>query len=129
MRSSAPAGIGWFGRSLTAACLALSLVAPQRVATAAEGPRGLEYSCRLVATELGREITLTFRLRTNSAGDAWRVRLFHDDELIFSKLRITNADGNLKVVRVEPNLAGTDTFEGRARHLGTGAVCKVESRI
>jgi hypothetical protein len=57
------------------------------------------------------------------------VRLFHDDELIFSKLRITNADGNLKVVRVEPNLAGTDTFEGRARHLGTGAVCKVESRI
>jgi len=129
MSVAALAGIGWFGRALVVACLAVSTAAPQGSAIGGEMPRGLEYSCRLVATKLGKEITVTFRLRTNSAGDAWRVRLFHDDEPVFSKLRLTNAEGNVKVVRVEPDLAGVDTFVGRARHLETVTVCKVESRI
>jgi hypothetical protein len=129
MSSARPARIGGLCRALTVACLAVSIVASPGAATGAEAPHGPEYSCRLVVTKLGREITLTFRLRTDSAGDAWRVRLFHDDELIFSKLRVTNAEGDLKVVRVAPNLAGIDAFEGRARHLESGTICEVESRI
>jgi hypothetical protein len=129
MSKAMPACIGWFGRSLIVACLALSSVAPQGAATAAERPQGLEYRCRLVADKLGKEITLTFRLRTDSARDAWRVRLFHDDELVFSKMRVTNAEGDLKVVRIEPNLAGIDAFGGRSRHIETGEICEVELRI
>ena len=116
-------------RGLALACLVASMLVPHGVASGVDRPGGLGYSCRLVATKLGEEITLTFRLRTDGAGDAWRVRLFHDDELVFSKRRVTNAEGNLKVVRIEPNLAGVDAFEGRARHLETGEVCRVETSI
>ena len=129
MRALTPFRSGRLRRALAMASLVASMAVPQGSATGAESPRGLEYRCRLVATKLGKEITLTFRLRTDGAGDGWRVRLFHDDELIFSKLRVTNAEGNLKVVRVEPNLAGIDAFVGRARHVETGAICEVESRI
>ena len=129
MSTSTRAGIGSFGRSLIVACLAFSSVAPQGAATAAERPQGLEYRCRLIANKLGKEITLTFRLRTDSARDVWRVRLFHDAKLVFSKMRVTNAEGDLKVVRIEPNLAGIDAFEGRSRHIETGEICEVELRI
>ncbi len=126
---SAPGGVG-ARRGLTVACLVASMLAPHGVASGADGgARGLEYRCRLVATKLGKEITLTFRLRTDGARDTWRVRLFHDDDLVFSKLRVTNAEGNLKVVRIEPNRAGVDAFEGRARHLETGEVCGLETSI
>ena len=130
MTVETPTRIGGLRRAVAVACLAVSIVAaPHGAATGAEGPHGLEYRCRLIATKLGKEITLAFRLRTDGAGDSWRVRLLHDDELIFSKLRVTNAEGNLKVVRVERNFAGIDTFEGRARHRKTGMICAVESRI
>ena len=129
MRTPGAPGVGAVGRRLALACLVASMLAPSGLASSAERPGGLEYSCRLVATKLGEEITLTFRLRTDGAGDAWRVRLFHDDELVFSKRRVTNVEGNLKVVRIEPNLAGVDAFEGRARHLETGEVCRVETSI
>jgi hypothetical protein len=117
------------GRALAVVCLASAMLAPTGAVAGASGPRGLDYSCRLGATKLGAEITLTFRLRTDRAGDTWRVRLFHDDELVFSKIRVTNPEGNLKVVRAEPNLPGVDEFMGRARHTETGAVCVVETRI
>ena len=129
MTVETPTRIGGLRRALAVACLAVSIVAPQGGATGAEVPHGLEYRCRLVATKLGKEITLSFRLRTDSARDVWRVRLFHDDELIFSKLRVTNAEGDLRVVRIEPNLDGIDAFEGRARHIEKGRICEVELRI
>jgi hypothetical protein len=129
MRALTPNRNGSLRRALALTCLFASIAVPQGAATAAEAPRGLEYKCRLVATKLGKEITLTFRLRTDGVADGWRVRLFHDDDLIFSKLRVTNAEGNLKVVRVEPDLAGVDAFVGRARHVETGMICEVESRI
>jgi hypothetical protein len=128
MSVGASGRIGGFGRALVVACLAVSVV-PQDAAAGAEVPHGLQYRCRLVATKLGKEITLSFRLRSDGARDAWRVRLFHEDELIFSKLRVTNTEGNLKVVRIEPNLAGRDTFVGRSRHIETGEICEVELRI
>jgi hypothetical protein len=44
-------------------------------------------------------------------------------------VRTTNAQGNLKVVRVVPNLPGRDDLATRARHLESGTVCRVASRI
>jgi hypothetical protein len=122
-------GAGKVRRALTLAWLVASIATPAGAAARVDGPHGLRYACRLAAVKLGGEITLAFRLRTDGSGDEWRVRLFHDDELVFSKRRVTNAEGNLKVVRVEPNLPGIDVFDARARHLDTGAVCEVETRI
>lgn len=89
----------------------------------------LDYRCRLGATRLGEQITVTYRLRTNQPHDDWRVRLFHEGERIFSRVRTTNAAGRIKVVRVVPNLAGPDDLSARSRHLETGRICKVSSRI
>ncbi len=112
---------------LVAAMAAGSVTGP--ATASADGPRGLDYQCRLVATKLGEEIAVTFRLQTNHARDRWRVRLYHEDELIFSKVRTTNAQGNLRVVRIEPNLPGRDDLATRARHLESGTTCEVETRI
>ncbi|MGZ8602390.1 MAG: hypothetical protein ACXWXN_07735 [Actinomycetota bacterium] len=112
---------------LVAAMAAGSLIGP--ATASADGPRGLDYQCRLVATKLGEEIAVTFRLQTNLAHDRWRVRLYHEDELTFSKVRTTNAQGNLRVVRIEPNLPGRDDLAARARHLESGTTCEVETRI
>jgi hypothetical protein len=105
----------------------ISLVGPGGLSASAQ--RGLDYECRLAATKLGDEIAVTLRLLTDQARDDWRIRLYHEDELIFSKVRITNARGNLKVVRVVPNLPGRDDLASRARHLESGTICEVESRI
>jgi hypothetical protein len=99
--------------------------APTATATA----HRLVYRCRLIATKLGEEITVTYRLRTDRARDEWRVRLYHEGDLIYSKVRSTNADGNLKVVRVVENMPARDDLVGRARHLGTDRICEVASRI
>ena len=119
-------------RWLMSLALVVALAALGSSAAAASrtvGARGLDYRCRLVATRLGDEITLMLRLRTNQARDAWRIRMYHEQELIFSKIRMTNALGNLKVVRHEPNLPGRDDLLARARHLDSGTVCEVASRI
>ena len=130
MRMSSIRGVGGVRRGVALACLVGSLfVAHGNGSGAAGEPRGLEYNCRLVAAKLGEEITLTFRLRTDGARDTWRIRLFHEGELVFSKPRLTNAEGNVKVVRIEPNLAGIDDFGARARHLETGELCRVETSI
>ena len=107
---------------------ALMAAGPIGAVTAA-GPLGLVYRCRSVVTKLGDEITVSFRIRTNRARDDWRVRLFHEGDLVFSRIRTTNADGNLKVVRVVPNLRARDDFVARGRRLETGTICEVESRI
>ncbi len=105
----------------------ISLVGPGGLS--ASDQRGLDYECRLTATKLGDEIAVTLRLLTDQARDDWRMRLYHEEELIFSKVRTTNAQGNLKVVRVVPNLPGRDDLASRARHLESGTICEVESRI
>jgi hypothetical protein len=117
-------------RRMIALLLALattSLVAHAGASPSAE--RGLDYECRRVATKVGEEIAVTLRLLTDQARDDWRVRLFHEGEPIFSKVRTTNAQGNLKVVRVVQNMPGRDDLAARTRHLDTGTTCKVESRI
>ena len=118
-------------RAATTITLSLLLVAPASTpAAAAEaGPHGIEYRCQLVTTKLGDEITVTLRLRTDGARDDWRVRLFHEGERVYSGVRRTNPDGDLKVVRVEPNMPKRDHFAARARHLAKGTLCTVRSRI
>lgn len=108
---------------------AIVLPAGPSSANEPDGGRGLDFRCRLIATKLGEEITVTFRLRTNQPRDDWRVRLFHEGERFFSKVRTTNAVGRLRVVRVVPNLAGRDDLAAVARHLETGRTCKVATRI
>jgi len=110
---------------LAAAMATISLVG----GPSASAKRGLDYECRLAATKLGEEIAVTLRLLTDQARDDWRVRLYHEEELIFSKVRTTNAQGDLKVVAVVPNLPGRDDLASRARHLESGTICEVESRI
>jgi len=106
----------------------LSMSIPQ--AGAAAGPaRGLIFGCRLVSIDRGDEITLRFRLRTDEPAGAWRVRMFHEGERIVSKVRRTRPTGDLKVRRVVPDLPGRDDVIGRARHVATGAVCEVASRV
>jgi hypothetical protein len=112
---------------LAVAMATLPLVGPGGLSASAQ--RGLDYECRLAATKIGEEIAVTLRLLTDQARDDWRVRLYHEEEVIFSKVRTTNAQGNLKVVRVVPNLPGRDDLATRARHLESGTVCQVASRI
>jgi hypothetical protein len=128
-------------RAAALAALAFALCLPAGTAHPLEGPStgaappsvseagGFAYRCRLVATKLGDEITLTLRLRTERPNRTWRVRLFHDGELVSSSRRRANERGYLKVSRTVPNLPGRDEVGGRARHLATGTVCAVRSRI
>lgn len=96
---------------------------------AAEHPRGLVYRCRLVATDRGDEITLSLRLRTNEPHGRWRIRMFHERERIVHKGRRTDADGDLRVSRIIADEPRRHDVIGRARHLVTGAVCEVRSRV
>ena len=126
-RREGQAGRRWMRTSVLAAALAATSSVGS-VGASASAERGLTYECRLVATKLGEEISVALRLVTNQARDDWRVRLYHEGERIFSKVR-TNAQGNLKVVRIVPNLARRDELSAWSRHLESGAVCKVDSRI
>jgi hypothetical protein len=111
------------------ASVAVIIGSSAAVEAASVRPPELTYRCRLIASDLGEEIGMNLRLRTDGARDGWRIKLFHEGERVFSKIRRTNARGDLKVVRVEPNLPGRDELSARARHLRSGTVCAVESRI
>jgi len=91
--------------------------------------RVLSYRCELIATKLGEQITLALRLRTNAPRRYWRIRMFHQGERVLLKTRRTNEFGRLTVVRVVPNLRGRDQVAARARHVASGKVCRVQTRI
>ena len=121
----------WAGVAAATLVASLLAIAPLTVMAPARpvGEPRLSFRCRLVATKLAEEITVTIRLRTNKPRDEWRVRLFHNDERVYAKTRRTNAAGRLKVVRVVPNLAGRDELSTKLRNLETGRLCRVTSRI
>lgn len=114
---------------VTAACLWGLLMPGTPVEAADEQPRGLIYRCRLVATDRGDDITLSFRLRTNEPRGDWRIRIFHEREPILLKVRHTDAGGDLKVRRTVLDAPRRHEVIARARHLATGAVCKIVSRV
>jgi hypothetical protein len=71
------------------------------------------------------QIEVEFEVDQNVVGDVWRVRILHDDELVFRGRRTTKApSGSFEVRIVEPNHAGTDRFVARARNLSTDEVCR-----
>ena len=107
----------------------LSVALSSGAAAVPGGRLGLRYRCQLEATKLADEITVTIRLRTDRSGDEWRIRLLHEGSPIFRTVRRTNDEGDLKVVRVVPNMPGRDDLETRARHLETGELCRVVALV
>ena len=116
-------------RAVLIVVLAASM-SPIRSSYAVESTgRVLSYRCELIATKLGDRITLALRLRTNAPRRYWRIRMFHQGERVLLKTRRTNDLGRLTVVHVVPNLKGRDEVAARARHVATGKVCRVGTKI
>jgi hypothetical protein len=69
-------------------------------------------------------IEVEFQVDSNKAGQTWRVKLFHDGTLFFTRLRATKApSGSFEVRRMTGNAAGADTIKGRARNIKSGQLC------
>ncbi|GBC86156.1 hypothetical protein HRbin12_00141 [bacterium HR12] len=77
-----------------------------------------------LSPEDGR-IEVEFEVDQNVVGDAWRVRILHDGELVFRGRRTTEApSGSFEVRILEPNHGGVDRFVGRARNPSTDEACR-----
>ena len=69
-------------------------------------------------------IEVEFQVDTNRVGQAWRVRIRHNDVLIFVGKRVTKApSGAFTVRRLTNNRAGTDSFRAGARAVVSGQTC------
>jgi hypothetical protein len=76
-----------------------------------------------LSPENGR-IEVEFEVDQNVVGDVWRIRIRHDEDLVFRERRTTRgASGSFEVRIVEPNNVGTDAFRARARNVSTDEVC------
>jgi len=70
-------------------------------------------------------IEVEFEVDQNVAGDTWRVRIRHGDQVAFRGRETTaGASGSFEVRIVEDDLAGADTFRAKARNLSTDEVCR-----
>ncbi|GIU97518.1 MAG: hypothetical protein KatS3mg013_1321 [Actinomycetota bacterium] len=111
--------------------LALSAVTAAPLAQAKDGDVIRRGSCSGASTwklKLSPEdgkIEVEFEVDQNVVGDVWRVKIFHDGELVFRGKRTTKApSGSFEVRIVEPNRAGPDDFVAKARNLSTDEVCR-----
>ena len=69
-------------------------------------------------------IEVEYEVDQNRTGDAWRVRIRHDGDLVFAGTRTTHgASGSFTVRILQRNRNGDDVFRGRAVNLRTGEVC------
>ena len=112
------------------AALALVLVAPAQIASAGDRDVIREGSCdgrsdwKLKISPEDGGLEVEFEVDQNVNGDRWRVRIRHDGDLVFNRIRTTRApSGSFEVRIVENNGPGSDVFRGRARNLSTGEVC------
>jgi hypothetical protein len=120
-------------RSIIAAVLALGIVGAVAPGTAFAGDPEVkkEGSCSGNSEwklEVRLEDNNTFRVRWEAdsgiAGQQWRLTLRQNGAVISSIVRTTNVDGEAQLNRSGlTNPAGTDTFSGFARNLGTGETC------
>jgi hypothetical protein len=79
---------------------------------------------KLKLSEENGRIEVEYEVDQNRVGDAWRVRIRHDDVLVFTRTRKTRApSGSFEVRILQRNRAGDDVFRGRAVNLRTGEVC------
>jgi hypothetical protein len=112
--------------ALLSAAVAVALLVPaSALATTRHEPRGSGVRCRIRATKQSGGITVTFWLNTSIPHRGWRVRIWDDDTLIFSKDRTTNAAGNIRVEKATPDQPGLDGFVAKARDVNSGALCTV----
>ena len=69
-------------------------------------------------------IEVQFEVDQNVNGQAWRVRIRHDGDLVFNRMRTTKApSGSFEVRILQANRAGDDAFTARAVNAATGETC------
>jgi hypothetical protein len=79
---------------------------------------------KLKLSEENGRIEVEYEVDQNRVGDSWRVRIRHDDVLVFTRTRTTRApSGSFEVRILQRDRAGDDVFRGRAVNLRTGEVC------
>ena len=79
---------------------------------------------KLKLSEENGRIEVEYEVDQNRVGDSWRVRIRHDDGLVFTGTRTTKApSGSFEVRILQRDRAGDDVFRGRAVNLRTGEVC------
>jgi hypothetical protein len=79
---------------------------------------------KLKLSEENGRIEVEYEVDQNRVGDAWRVRIRHDGDLVFAGTRRTRGpSGSFEVRLVQRNRAGSDLFTGRAVNARTGEVC------
>src|SRR5436190_19797582 len=98
-----------------AGLLAVAMLGPVDAAWAGGGDIVKSGSCSGSATwklklspENGK-IEVEFEVDSNRAGQTWRVKLFHDGDRFFNRLRTTKApSGSFEVRKITGNRAGDD---------------------
>jgi hypothetical protein len=79
---------------------------------------------KLKLSEENGRIEVEYEVDQNRVGDSWRVRIRHDDVLVFTRTRTTRApSGSFEVRILQRDRAGDDVFRDRAVNLRTGEVC------
>ena len=79
---------------------------------------------KLKLSEENGRIEVEYEVDQNRVGDTWRVRMRHNDDLVFAGKKTTKApSGSFQVRILQRNRAGDDVFRGRAVNLRTGEVC------
>jgi hypothetical protein len=79
---------------------------------------------KLKLSEENGRIEVEYEVDQNRVGDSWRVRIRHDDVLVFTRTRTTRApSGSFEVRILQRDRAGDDVFRGRAVNHRTGEVC------
>ena len=69
-------------------------------------------------------IEVQFEVDQNVNGQAWRVRIRHDGDLVFNRMRTTKApSGSFEVRILQANRVGDDVFTARAVNAATGETC------
>jgi uncharacterized protein YfaP (DUF2135 family) len=125
-------------RSIVAVALSLGIVAAAPGLALAGNPEVKKEGPCSGASEWKLEVKLednnTFRVRWEAdsgiAGQDWRLTLRRNGTVIASAVRTTNVDGEAQLnLRGVSNPAGTDTFSGFARNLGTGETCSATASI
>jgi hypothetical protein len=88
------------------------------------GSCSLRTDWKLKLSEENGRIEVEYEVDQNRAGDAWRVRIRHDGDLVFAGTRTTRApSGSFEVRLLQRNRAGQDVFTARAVNARTGEIC------
>jgi hypothetical protein len=88
------------------------------------GPCSGRSDWKLKLSQEDGRIEVEYEVDQNVVGDVWRVRIRHDDDLVFAGRRTTRGpSGSFEVRILQGNRAGDDVFRGRAVNLRTGETC------